>query len=351
MKSVLIIHNGPIGTLVDSMKWCETLKNHFNVSYLELDGPGRVPVVGIRLFTVPCKGSRAMRGLRFVLTAFIKTIFFHGPIIIVYFPGCWLLGLFCFWKRINLDIRTLSVNGDARVRSRENSSIRFACKFFSSVTIIQKDLISELCLPVDKFTVLPLGADVISKNNKNFDSIRLLYVGTFDGRRVGETIEGVKMFLDRHPSVLLSYDIVGDGRETTKEEVDRIIAQNGMANRIKTYGRVLNTALKPFFDRNNIGVSYVPITPWFDHQPPTKTFEYIMSGLFCLATKTDANAEIVSAENGLLHEDSALAFSGALENLLEQLSQLNSQTIRSSLNGCTWQEITDRTLVPLLESL
>lgn len=41
---------------------------------------------------------------------------------------------------------------------------------------------------------------------------------------------------------------------------------------------------------------YVPITDYYEYQPPTKTFEYVLSGLLCLATATSSNKEVITEE-------------------------------------------------------
>lgn len=349
MGRVLIIHNGPIGSLVDAMKWCETLRHHYEVYYLELDGVGRVPVEGVHTLTVPSKGSRIFRGLRFLFYALVKTVSFRGAVIVVFFPGCWLLKAFCFWRTLILDVRTLSVRQTEHARKKENAKIRFACKLYNHVTIIQEDLIKELRLPAEKFSIVPLGSDVISDSDKTFDSIRLLYVGTLDGRHIDETITGVRLFLERNPGATISYDIVGDGREYTKDDLMRDIAENGLSEYITAYGRILNSELKPFFDKNNVGVSFVPRTPWFDHQPPTKTFEYITSGLYCIATNTTENARIINSNNGCLHEDNAEGFCQAIERTQGILPNIKSSLIKESIKGFSWPEIVARDLIPVIE--
>ena len=63
---------------------------------------------------------------------------------------------------------------------------------------------------------------------------------------------------------------------------------------VSCIGRVPHHDLKKYFDEANVGVSFVPLLAHYQYQPPTKTFEYLMSGLYCIATSTIANKEIIS---------------------------------------------------------
>ena len=75
--------------------------------------------------------------------------------------------LFLFWKKIHLDIRTLSVEYLNKNRIIDNKEIRHACCDFKSVSIINPDLFRVLSLPLNFGYSLPLGADIISNSNKD----------------------------------------------------------------------------------------------------------------------------------------------------------------------------------------
>lgn len=117
------------------------------------------------------------------------------------------------------------------------------------------------------------------------------------------------------------------------------------------HGRVGNTLLKPYFENANIGVSYVPITSYYNVQPPTKTFEYALSGLFTIATATDENKKVVSPTNGILIEDNAQAFCNALEWLDENRSNLREIEIRQSLVEYRWDLLIKKYMLPILNTL
>ena len=346
----MIIHNGPLGSLTDSYKWCEVLRNKYGITYLELDGVGSVNVDGIKRIVVPDKGNRFVRGIRFLFVCCVNILFFRGPIIVVFFKGSQLFKRLFPWKRFILDIRTLSVNKNSTIREKENDIIRKACQLYGRISIIQDDLLNELNIDVEHH-LLPLGADVISLTDKSFETLKLLYVGTLEGRHIDQTVEGLSVFLKLHPEANITYDIIGEGFNDTSEKLQNLVDRLGLTGVVTVHGRKPYSELKPFFDKCNVGISYVPITPWFDHQPPTKTFEYIMSGLYCMATRTSENAKIVLPEGGFLHDDTPDGFAKALEEVSEKRYVLKSNAIRKSLTGYSWPEIVHNYLEPIIESL
>jgi len=124
-----------------------------------------------------------------------------------------------------------------------------------------------------------------------------------------------------------------------------------MNNVITLYGRIPHFELQPFFDKCNIGVSYIPMTEYYEFQPPTETFEYILSGMVCIATDTNENRLLISKENGVLCEDNPESFANALDYVYYNRQNYNSETIRNSLKDYTWENIVNKYLIPILNKL
>ena len=350
MRKLLIIDKNPYGVLIDTYKYCQYLQNHFDITYLCVDygypkmDPGRVTVK-----YVPYTSSRLFRGIAFTLLTLYNVSIFKGFIFVSYYPGCDLLKRVLFWKKMHLDIRTLSVSSNEFEREKWNRLLNKSILYFDSISVISEGIKEMLNIPANKRSfILPLGADIISSSPKNFDKLRLLYVGTLNNRRIIDTIIGFHNFVKEHPDKDIHYTIIGDGEELA--EIKRYVDNNRLRSKVEVKGRLLYTELKPYFDYCNIGVAYVPITEYYQYQPPTKTFEYILSGLFCLATSTFENRKIVNTTNGVLHEDSSEAFSEALECVLRKMKSLDSNKIRDSLVGCTWYDIVYNYVLPLLNS-
>ena len=114
--------------------------------------------------------------------------------------------------------------------------------------------------------------------DKDFSKeIKLLYVGTLNGRNINQTIFGLSLFLENNPEIKnITYDIIGDGDKNELSDFKVLIQQNNLNNIITLHGRIPHFQLKPFFDSCTVGLSYVPMTEYYEHQPVTKTYEYIL---------------------------------------------------------------------------
>ena len=350
-KQLLIIDKHQFGYLTDVYQWCKHLSPIYDITVISADvGYPKFPISGIKVVFVNFKLPRTIRALLFIFTALRHVAICKGTILVEYFQGCSILKKVFQRKKMLVDIRTLSVSPDKKHRDSYNKLLINDLKSFDEVSAISKGVIEQLGL--SGAHLLPLGADIISTTKKTFDDeLRLLYVGTFRWRNLEDTIEGVRFFHESHPNVKLSYDIVGSGEPGQLERLRDIAKKFGLEHIITFHGLIPHTALKPFFDKCNIGISYVPMTDYYDCQPPTKTYEYILSGLFCIATDTAANRELITPDNGLLIKDNANSFAYGLEQYMTVKNSLDDNQIRQSLAESTWERIVSDKLLPILREL
>jgi glycosyltransferase involved in cell wall biosynthesis len=351
-KKLLIIETGQFGNLTDVVKWCEYLRDEYAIAHIGFNtGRKKIQMAGVRDFRVPAIKPKIIRGALFFLCTIIKVFFHRGKIIVVYFPMSGLLKKIFPHRRMLLDIRTLAVSPNHAEREIYDQEVKNTCKVFDQVSAISKGVANKL--ERKDIRILPLGADCISNKRKNYtDSIRLLYVGTINRvRHIEKTIEGVHLFHIKHPLIKINYTIVGDGKNGEKLWLEKIISEYGLENTVSLEGRIPHNELSNYFDNSNIGVSFVPITDYFQYQPPTKTFEYIMSGLYCIATNTISNAEIVTSKNGILIDDSSEAFSKALEEYWNKRTKIMQTDIENSIPEYAWPHIVKSHLKPILENL
>jgi glycosyltransferase involved in cell wall biosynthesis len=349
MKKILIINKSQFGYHTDYYKYCEYLRDEFDVTYLCFDGGRKkLQMENVNIKYVSNKGIKLIRGIRFIINAFFQALTFNGIIFIHYFENCQLLKILLPWKKMILDIRSLSINPNNKIRAIQNKKIKKATKYFNFTTIISEGLRKQINLDIKRSEILPLGADTISTTKKNFsNSIHLLYVGTLNGRNIHQTIEGLSIFLKRNPEIThIAYHIVGDGKQLP--ELKKMVSEKGLNNVIRLHGRIPHFELQPFFDKCNIGVSYIPMTEYYEFQPPTKTFEYILSGMVCIATNTYENRLLISKENGVLCDDNPESFANALENIIEKKNSYDSDKIRKTLQQYTWENIVNNHLKPVL---
>ena len=114
-----------------------------------------------------------------------------------------------------------------------------------------------------------------------------------------------------------------------------------MENIVRILGIVPHDRLQEHFDTHNIGVSYIPMTDYYDVQPPTKTFEYLVSGLAVIGTATSENRLVINDSNGILTDDSPEGFYNGLVELADRLQTYDSILIRQNAQQFGWKKITD----------
>lgn len=337
---LLIIEKGQLGTLVDAAEWCKHLCQNYDITYVGIDsGKKRSSFSNlVKEKYVPTKYPKVVRGSLFLLLSIFTAIFHRGKIIVVHFPKCSIIKKVLFWKKIHLDIRTLAVSPDENKRKAFDDDIKKSCKYFDSISVISHGIASKLKL--SDYYYLPLGSNCLTTKKKTYsDGIRLLYVGTFNGRRIEDTIRGLKMFVDKNPDIPISYTIIGSGKNGEDILLQSIIKELNLEDKVFLKGIVPHNMLTPYFDEANVGVSYVPITEYYQYQPPTKTFEYINSGLFCIATDTASNAEIIDDSNGVLIKDNPQSFISGLERFWENRCNINQDKIESLKETTNWEYI------------
>lgn len=347
-NKLLIIQPQPFGELIDSYKWCEYLRGEYKITLLCQKGNGMLDMPDVKIKCVKSFGNRTVRGAIFVIFCMINILFFKGKIMVVHFEHCEIFKYIFPYKKMILDIRTLSISKNDGIRQKQNCQIRNACKVFDIITVISEGVKNQINLPSKTFYILPLGADVISDVVKTYDELHLLYVGTFSGRDIDKTINAMSCFHNKHSEIPLTYDVIGSGFNNEAENFKSMIKNLHIENIVTIHGRLPYNKLKPFFDKCNIGISFVPITDYYDDQPPTKTFEYIGSGLFTIATATNENKKIINNENGMLISDTVEDLANALYELYMKRFTIEDNMVRNSLKEYSWENIVNLKLKPIL---
>jgi glycosyltransferase involved in cell wall biosynthesis len=295
---------------------------------------------GVRVVYVSREGALVTRNIRFLRYAFEELSNKPVVVLIKYFPVISLLLRICKPSQcFILDIRTGSVDRQPIKRIIFNSQLKFEAKYFKNITVISSSLSEKLNISC-KAHILPIGSDIISSTNKTFKELRLIYVGTLHGRNIEKTIGGFKTFYDEYNSFIpISYTIIGDGPNNEVENLRELVAKNYLTGVVTLAGRVQHDQLKEYFNSTNIGVSYIPLTPYYDVQPPAKTFEYLLSGMPVIATQTSENKKLINPGNGILIGESAEEFYLGLKKIYESRDSFDSKLIRDSNINHTWEKI------------
>ncbi len=261
------------------------------------------------------------------------------------------LGLFLLnRKKVILDFRTGSVQKGI-ISFFENIELMLVSRYFKRVFILSHELATKFKIPTYKYIWLPLGADEIAFNKKDYShTLKLLYVGTFDYRELYKAIEGFALFIRSNPiNEAVSFDIIGKGSEAEERKIKNVINKHQLQNFVFLHGYLTHKEASEYFEKCNIGVSFIPMIPCFENQPPTKTYEYILSGLVCIATETGGNKQLINNDNGILHQDTATGFCNALKMYYERKGNYNTDVIKQSLNDYKWESIVNRILIPAIK--
>ncbi len=350
-NKLIVINSQQFGYNNATYYYCKYLKDDFAIVYLCLDyGLPKIEMDGVRVVYINRKGNILVRTWRFLRTVLGQTKDNQAIVFIKYFKGVSLaLRLLIPRHCFVLDIRTGSVHKSSFVRRFQYALLKLESRFFRHVTVISQSLAEKLGI-AHKVHILPLGANVISPSNKTFDSLHLLYVGTLFNRNIDVTLHGFKLFYDAFKDQIpVSYTIIGDGPDNEALALRELTSQYGLSDVVKITGQIPHTELAPYFDACNIGVSYVPLTDYYDCQPVTKTFEYLLSSMPVLATNTSENRKVIQPENGVLVEDTAVDFYAGLKAVFEKRHLFDSAKIRDKAMGFTWENIVKENLYKYLE--
>ena len=341
-KKIIIINQTQFGYNNATYYYCKYLRNDFDITYICWNyNHKKINLNGINIIYVSRNGNIATRNFRFIFKVIkeLKNSYqFH---IIKYFRGCSVLKLIFPRKKFLVDIRTGSVTKEKANRYFSDFLMKGEVRFFKYVSVISKSLAQKLSL-FEKAYILPLGADIISDTYKDFSSINLLYVGTLRNRKIEQTIKGFsKFYREYKDEIKILYTIVGSGFNNEVDELRKLIKHEKIDNVVNITGQIPHNEIKPFFDSHNIGISYVPKTDYFDVQPVTKTFEYLLSGMPVIATDTSENRAVLNDNNGILINDLAEDFYKGLIEIYKKRDRYNSVEIRTHSMKHTWFDIVE----------
>lgn len=348
-NKLLIISRYQFGYHTDVYNWCKYLKDQYQITVITPISRAEIRENGVNAIYSFTTRVKVLDYLIFVITCIKGIINFDGIIVVDYYKGASILKRLFPQKKMILDIRTLSVNTDKQKREEENIRLLQCARRYDHVTIISDGIRKKLGIDDKDSSVLPLGADGFNTSEKSYSVIRLLYVGTFYNRDLHKTIIGLKLFKEKYPSADITYEVVGSGWKNEEQELKELVAELALEEYVHFRGYISQDKLNPYFEKCNIGVSFVPLVDYYEYQPVTKSYEYVLSGLYTIATNTYANQQVINETNGILIQDTPESFAGALENIYLKRGSLNSELVKSSLQGCTWKQIVTDQFLPVLQ--
>ena len=339
-KRLLIINQRQFGYHSDTYYYSKYLRERFDTSYLCWDYKyPRMVMDRVRIIYVSRRGNLAVRNLRFIRQALKEVRNGYHIHMIKYFRGCALLRLAYPRQSFLLDIRSGSVNPKTIKRIAYNNFMTIEARCFTQTSVISQSLARKLGLE-KKAYILPIGSDILSGTQKRFDALNFLYVGTLHNRNIDMTLEGFARFYHEYKNrIRIHYTVVGSGYNQEVEILRQSARHLGLQDAVKILGEIPHDRIRPLFDSHNIGISFIPKTDYFDVQPPTKTFEYLLSGMPVLATDTLENKAVIHQENGVLIPDTPQGIYTGLVRIYQTRKMFDSRTIRDDALPHTWERI------------
>ncbi len=340
-RKLLFINQKQFGYHINYAQYCKYLKTDYDITYLCWDySRNKIIEDNIEIIYVSRHGNIFQRNIRFI-GAGIKIISGQNfyQVFINYFRGCSIIPIFINKnQRIHLNIVTGSVSTNSITRYLYNTILRFESKFFNNISTISEGLKRNLRLS-NNTHIFPLGAVSMMINRQKSTRMHLLYIGTLSERRLEDTVVGLSMFIKMNPEIDIQYTIIGNGWGGEMELILNKIKKHGLNRYVELLGYIPHNNLKQYFEKANIGITYIPITPWYEYQPATKTYEYLMAGMPVIATDTYENRKIINKQNGIIIDDTPESFAEGLFQLQENILEYDGSFIKNSVNEYEWKNI------------
>lgn len=350
-KRVLFISPNQFGYLTDYYYFAKYLREDFDLDFICFDrGLPKRNLRRVRVDYVSFGGSKWMRHLRWLLSirkrlkaqkydlVFLES---HKHNLLIRF----LLGR----RKCILDIRTGAVTRNSRTNLIQNLRLKLDTLFFRNVSILSLKLREYLKLNENKSHHLPLGAEIVNGQIKDYETLKLLYVGSLSQRDIDKTVNGFAHFYGSLTEKKgITYDIFGFGTKAEEENLRKQIVKLKLEKVVCFHGRKNHDEIIPYYESCTVGVSFVPKTIYYNFQPPTKTFEYVLAGMVCVATSTYENSHLINQTNGVLCEDSAESFTDALVRIYNKRDKYCHKEIISSLSKNSWENIVKKNLIPYM---
>ncbi|HOJ16801.1 MAG TPA: glycosyltransferase [Caldisericia bacterium] len=209
---------------------------------------------------------------------------------------------------------------------------RIGFSVYKLFLIATEPMVEAFGLQKKKTYIVRWGMNPISIIPKIFDRMRLLYIGTLIGRDIHKTIYGLKEYLDTNPEIEVErYDIIGMGLKEYIDLIEKAIKETELSNIVYLHGYLNDQEIIPCFDKANVGIAYLPNTPYYSNVICTKVSEYLLSGIPTIAVATNENKKIINDINGVLIEDNEHSFAQGLHLMAKRFSSYSSEEIMKNV--------------------
>ena len=351
-KKILITASAQFGYSTTLLKYCQYASLVFDITYIGWDYKlPRIELGSVDVKYVSRDSNLLKRNLE-LLKAFHKEIKSGYDLVFsTYFRGISLVKKLNPKSNFLIYVDTFGVMPNPRKRCIYDLMLKSEVSLFKHVAVISDGLGKRLYR--NEYEVLPLGGASFNSEPKSFDKLELLYVGTLDNRNMIDCVKGFHKFIEktgfnRNNTV---FKIIGDGPNDELEEIKTYVNTYDLSSHIHVLGYLPQHELAPYFESANIGVSYVPMLSYYEHQTPTKTFEYLISGLPVIATGILENKKIIKPWSGVIIEDNVNSFCEGVIRLQEKKKGFCSEKIMKEYAVHTWENVVKAHFIPLVNRI
>lgn len=256
----------------------------------------------------------------------------------------------CSKKKIYIQLYTPSVDEKKYKRLFFNTIASFNLKFFNYIGAVGRINIETFNLKKRQVVPVKVGYPDYGFQNKEFNNMKLVYLGTLSSREIWKSVKGLNFFIDANPNVKISYDIIGMGNQKDVVILNQEIIKNNLQKIVTYHGYLPFIKVKKIFQLCNIGVSYLPNTDYFQISS-TKTIEYLLNGMCVIATANKFMSDTINEESGVLCDDSPEGFSLGLKKLHNRFSMYNSEEIYKMYKQYSMEETMKSKYIPSIDKI
>jgi glycosyltransferase involved in cell wall biosynthesis len=253
--------------------------------------------------------------------------------------------------------------GSALVRGLEDRLRAWQGRFFDRDFTVSQELGERLFKGRRPFEVMPAGVNLRlfggtaaatfrASHDIAPDDVVFVHAGVLEASRATDVpLRAFAQAFADHPSVRL----LMPGKGAQLEELRRLARALGVADRVWLPGYVPYTDLPGVFAAADVGLSYLPQTPFYaSGQPPMKVMEYLGAGLPVLATDLPSHRGLIRHEvNGLLAPAGVESYAAIMRRIVDDpaLRARLAAAARPSVEAMTYDHIATDRLVPLYRRL
>lgn len=344
MKSIMFVTKSQYGYQVDYYNHIQNLKSKYKIFYISYDYGERKfeeDSSNVKLFYINYNSSKRHK-LLFVLKLVLKTRELNpGNIVVSNMFGAVIIRLLNLDKNVLLDIRSMSVSSQPIKRIVQNFMTIHRSLYFQNVLVVSESLREKYFKFKKNCHVVTVGGNYAERRNELFSDawMKVVYVGTLSGRRIEDTVHGLSEVCKR-TNVKIRYTIIGSGDIECESKLNEAIRSCNSENlKISYVGYIPNKDVARILVQQDIGVVYVPMCPFYEYQPSTKLFEYHLSGLVVIATKTFENVRFINSKNGVLVSDNSAEFADGIDSIISLRDSYSCREIQNIASIYSWENI------------